>query len=149
MLQFLNESDNKDLFVQDGEKIFQRYLSARKDRSIFNELIENTYDKMRIMFTSKISDKEKLEKKQQLFAELRENYLNKKKSFQVLSYDNWFKKKLNNTHLLGVRRYNSEVQKFELLFEKNDRKWSKFFQAVRDLANLSKKEREKVLESLK
>ena len=59
------------------------------------------------------------------------------------------KKKLNNTHLLGVKRYNSEVQKFERFFEKNDRKWPKFFQAVRDLANLSKKDRERILESLK
>ncbi len=149
LLQFLEQFKNTELFEHDGEKIFQWYLSAREDIRLFNELIKNTYFEMKILFASKVSDKEKLLKKEQLFEKLRENYLNKKKSFQVLSYDNWFKKKLNNTHLLGVRRYNSKVQKFELLFEKNDRKWPKFFQAVRDLANLSKKEREKVLESLK
>ena len=107
------------------------------------------YVEMKILFASKVSDKEQLLKKEQLFVKLRENYLDKKKSFQVLSYDNWFKKKLNNTHLLGVKRYNSEVQKFERFFEKNGRKWPKFFQAVRDLANLSKKDRERILESLK
>ena len=149
LFQFLEESKNKDLFNNDAEKIFQRYLSARKDRSIFKELIENTYEKMKFMFASKISDKEKLLKKQRLFDELRENYLNKKKSFKILSYDNWFNKKLNNTHLLGVRRYNSKVKQFEMLFEKNGRKWPAFFKAVRVLADLSKKEREKVLESLK
>ena len=130
LLQFLKKFKNTDLFDDDGEKIYQWYLSARNDRSLFKELIENTYDEMKIMFATKMPVKEKLIKKQQIFQKLRESYFNKKNMFQVLSYDKWFEKKLNNTHLLGVRRYNSEVEKFEILFEKNGRKWPIFFKAV-------------------
>ena len=72
-----------------------------------------------------------------------------KNIFRVLSYDKWFEKELNNTHLLGVKRYNSKVQKFAQIFEMNGRKWPDFFKAVRDLANLSKKERDSFMDSLK
>ena len=103
---------------------------------------------MDILYSSKIPVKEKLLKKQQLFVELYENYMAKKFFFRVLSYDKWFEKKLNNTHLLGVKRYNSKVQKFAQLFKINGRKWPDFFKAVRNLANLSKKERDSFMDSL-
>ena len=61
---------------------------------------------------------------------------------------NGLKKKLNNTHLLGVKRYNSKVKKFAQLFEKNDRKWPLFFEAVKDLENFSKKERDSFMDLL-
>jgi len=145
--QFLFRYKNTDLFGDSGDKIFKWYLSARDDRTLFRKLIENTYNKMEVLYSSKISVKEKLLKKQQLFVELYENYLDQKKFFRVLSYDRWFEKKLNNTHLLGVKRYNSKVQNFAQLFEMNDRKWPEFFKAVRDLANLSKKERDSFMDS--
>ena len=66
----------------------------------------------------------------------------------MLSYDKWFGKKLNNTHLLGVKRYNSKVKKFAQLFKKSGGKWPKFFKSVQDLANLNKKERDSFMDSL-
>ena len=91
---------------------------------------------MEILFAEKISAEEKLQKKEELFNELHENYENQKKDFQVLSYDNWFAKKLNNTHLLGVQRYHSRVEEFALLFEKHGKQWPQFFEAVRKLSKL-------------
>tara|TARA_Y100001970_G_C14258667_1_gene877676 strand:+ start:10265 stop:11359 length:1095 start_codon:yes stop_codon:yes gene_type:complete len=146
--QFLDLYKNTDLFNENWEKIFSWYLNARDDRALFRELIENTYNKMEVLFSSKIPTKEKIIKKQQLFFELYENYLAKKKNFQILSYDKWFEKKLNNTHLLGVKRYNSKVQKFAKLFENNGKEWPAFFKSVRDLAYLSKKERDSFMDSL-
>ena len=118
------------------EKTYQWYLSVRKDRRLFRKLVNTTIDKMEILFTKNFSDTEKLHKKQQLFTELRENYENHKKEFQVLSYDNWFFKKLNNAHLLGVKRYHSQVEKFALLFEENGKHWPQLFAAVRKLSKL-------------
>ena len=67
------------------------------------------------------------EKKQELFENLRENYKSLKNEFRVLSYDNWFKKDLNNTHLLSVKRYNSKVDKFEILFDQQGKDWRQVF----------------------
>ena len=137
--QYLIHSENTDLFKGNREKNYQWYLSAVKDRRLFRQMINTTFDKMKIIFAAEISDEVKLQKKEELFYKLRENYDSQKNEFQVLSYDNWFKQKLNNTHLLGVRRYQSRVEEFALLFEEQQRKWPQFFDAVRELANASEK----------
>ena len=137
--QYLIHSENTDLFKGNREKIYQWYLSAEKDRRLFRQMINTTFDKMKIIFAAEISDEVKLQKKEELFYKLRENYDSQKNEFQVLSYDNWFKQKLNNTHLLGVQRYQSRVEEFALLFEEQQRKWPQFFDAVRELANASEK----------
>ena len=134
--QFLDVAENSTFIAAKVEKTYQWYLSARKDRRLFRQLVNTTFEKMEIMFAEKFSDTEKLQKKEQLFAELHENYESRKKEFQVLSYDNWFDKKLNNSHLLGVQRYHSQVEKFALLFEEHGQQWPQFFAAVRKLSKL-------------
>ena len=134
--QFLDVSENSTFIAAKVEKTYQWYLSARKDRRLFRQLVNTTFEKMEIMFAEKFSDTEKLQKKEQLFVELHENYENRKKEFQVLSYHNWFNKKLNNSHLLGVQRYHSQVEKFALLFEEQGQQWPQFFAAVRKLSKL-------------
>jgi predicted aminopeptidase len=134
--QFLGESENFTFIGGNVEKTYQWYLSARKDRRLFRQMVTTTFEKMEILFAGKLKVDEKLRKKQQLFTEMRENYESHKKDFQVLSYDSWFSKKLNNTHLLGVRRYHSQVDKFARLFEENGQQWPQFFEAVRKLSKL-------------
>ena len=134
--QYLIHAGNTDFIEDDRKEIYRWYLSADKDRQLFRQLIKTTFEKMEILFAEKISAEEKLQKKEELFNELHENYENQKKDFQVLSYDNWFAKKLNNTHLLGVQRYHSRVEEFALLFEKHGQQWPQFFEAVRKLSKL-------------
>jgi predicted aminopeptidase len=134
--QFLDVAENSTFIAAKVEKTYQWYLSARKDRRLFRQLVNTTFEKMKSMFAENFSDTEKLQKKEQLFAELHENYENRKKEFQVLSYHNWFNKKLNNSHLLGVQRYHSQVEKFALLFEEHGQHWPQFFAAVRKLSKL-------------
>jgi predicted aminopeptidase len=134
--QFLGDSGKFTFNEANEDKTYQWYLNARKDRRLFRQLVETIFEKMEILFAENFSDTEKLQKKEQLFAELHENYENRKKEFQVLSYDNWFDKKLNNSHLLGVQRYHSQVEKFALLFEEHGQQWPQFFEAVRKLSKL-------------
>jgi len=134
--QFLDVAENSTFIAAKVEKTYQWYLSARKDRRLFRQLVNTTFEKMKSMFAENFSDTEKLQKKEQLFVELHENYENRKKEFQVLSYHNWFDKKLNNSHLLGVQRYHSQVEKFALLFEEHGQQWPQFFAAVRKLSKL-------------
>jgi predicted aminopeptidase len=134
--QFLGESENSTFIEGKLDETYQWYLGARKDRRLFRQLVNTTFEKMEIMFAENFSDTEKLQKKEQLFVELHENYENRKKEFQVLSYHNWFNKKLNNSHLLGVQRYHSQVEKFALLFEEHGQQWPQFFAAVRKLSKL-------------
>ena len=146
--QYLLHSGNSEFFDGDEKHIYQWYLRAVKDRKLFRQLIKTTYEKMKTLYASELSDAEKLSKKQVLFEQLRASYEIEKKAFKVLSYDNWFDKKLNNTHLLSVQRYQSRVEQFAHLFEKQGRKWPQFFEAVQGLAKESDKERIQHLELL-
>jgi len=123
-------------------------LNANNDRQLFRKLINSTFEEMDKLFSSELANTDKLKKKQQLYDTLRENYKLLKNEFLVLSYDNWFNRDLNNTHLLGVRRYNSKVKKFKILFDQNGKDWRQFFQAVRKLAEESIEERNRRLSLL-
>ena len=139
--QFLGYADDRAILDDDRTELYQWYLKASKDRHLFRHLINSTFEEMEKLFSSELANAEKLRKKQQLFDDLRENYLTHKNEFRVLSYDNWFKQDLNNTHLLGVKRYYSKVDKFKRLFDQHGKDWREFFQAVRELAQESLKER--------
>ena len=146
--QFLGYADDRSIPDDDRTELYQWYLKATKDRHLFRHLINSTFEEMEKLFSSELANAEKLRKKQQLFDDLRENYLTHKNEFRVLSYDNWFKQDLNNTHLLGVKRYHSKVDKFEMLFDQQDKDWRKFFHAVLELAEASLKERNRRLSLL-
>ena len=146
--QFLGYADDRAILDDDRTELYQWYLKASKDRHLFRHLINSTFEEMEKLFSSELANAEKLRKKQQLFDDLRENYLTHKNEFRVLSYDNWFKQDLNNTHLLGVKRYHSKVDKFEKLFNQQGKDWGQFFQAVRELAEASLKERNRRLSLL-
>ena len=146
--QFLGYADDKAILDDDRTELYQWYLKASKDRHLFRHLINSTFEEMEKLFSSELANAEKMRKKQQLFDDLRENYLTHKNEFRVLSYDNWFKQDLNNTHLLGVKRYHSNVDKFEILFDQQGKDWRKFFHAVLELAEASLKERNRRLSLL-
>ena len=139
--QFLSYAEDKDILDKDKAESYQWYLNASKDRQLFRQLINSTFEEMEKLFSSELTNTVKLRKKQQLFDDLREKYKSLKNEFLVLSYDNWFNKDLNNTHLLGVRRYNSKVEKFKILFDQQGKDWGLFFKVVRELAEKSLEER--------
>ena len=146
--QFLSYAEEKDILDKDRAELYQWYLNASKDRKLFRQLINSTFEEMDKLFSSELANTDKLRKKQQLYDNLRENYKLLKNEFLVLSYDNWFNRDLNNTHLLGVRRYNSKVEKFKSLFDQHGKDWRQFFQAVRELAEESIEERNRRLSLL-
>ena len=146
--QFLRYADEKAILGKDRAELYQLYLKASKDRELFRHLINSTFEEMDELFSSELANAEKLRRKQQLFDDLRENYKSVKNEFRVLSYDNWFEKDLNNNHLLGVKRYHSNVDKFERLFDQHGKDWREFFQVVRELAAESLKERNRRLSLL-
>ena len=146
--QFLSYAEENSILDKDTSELYKWYLNASKDRQLFRYLINSTFEEMEKLFSLELANAKKLRKKQELFDNLREKYKSIKNEFRVLSYDNWFKKDLNNTHLLGVKRYHSKVKKFKILFDQQGKDWRKFFQVVRDLAKESLEERNRRLSLL-
>ena len=121
------------------------YHSAKRDREYFRQLVLDAYRKLETLYGLTLSDREKLQKKDQIFNQLKETFTQKKKEFEVLNYSKWFSQDLNNTHMLGIRRYQRDTEAFRKLFKNHDRKWDAFFAKVLELAEQSKENRQMLL----
>ena len=83
-----------------------------------------------------------------IFEQLKQRYQQNQSQFKLLNYSRWFAQDLNNSHLLGVKRYHNFVPAFQKLFESAERNWEDFHAKVEELAQLSKEERDKSLNQL-
>ena len=121
------------------------YRSARRDRERFRQLVLDAYEKLHHLYGSELEDSEKLQNKKRIFNQLKQAFAEQKDQFEVLRYSQWFSQELNNTHLLGIRRYHRDTEGFRRLFEKEGREWKNFFARVLELADKPKDERKMLL----
>lgn len=121
---------------------------ASADRLRFRQYIQETALKLEKLYQSEKENQEKLAEKERILQALQERYANHRELFQQLKYDNWFNRELNNAHILGVRRYQNYVPAFAVLFERVHRDWPRFYQEVKNLANMSAANRQKQLDQL-
>lgn len=89
----------------------------------------------------------RLEAKAAAMQRFRDNYAKLKISWGGFSgYDNWIAN-ANNASLGAQAAYDELVPGFEALFEREDRDWRRFYDAVKRLAALPKDERRKALKT--
>ena len=123
------------------------YLSAQKDRERFRQMILETFQKLENLYQEKLSEDEMRKRKTKQFLTLKRKFAEEKSQFEVLNYEGWFKQDLNNTHILGVRRYHRDTGTFRRLFESEGRKWPSFYRKVQALADETAEKRSEFLQS--
>ena len=126
------------------EQIRQNY----EDRLLFRSWIEETVKELKDLYGSSLDDDQKRLQKQLIFEQLKQRYKQNQSQFKLLNYSRWFAQDLNNSHLLGVKRYHNFVPAFQKLFESAERNWEDFHAKVEELAQLPKEERDKSLNQL-
>jgi len=120
-----------------------RYQQTQLFENEILTLITYYKDKLDELYKNEINEQDKRDKKLMLFAQLKQEYEQLRKSFHFTSaWDNWFSQALNNAHLVAIGTYYDKVAEFEQLFVKSNRDFATFFLAVKKLAKLSKDERE-------
>jgi predicted aminopeptidase len=139
-LQYLRASNLEDEMVQ----IRQNY----EDRLLFRSWIDETVKELNDLYGSSLDEYKKRLQKQLIFEQLKQRYQQNQSQFQFLNYSQWFAQDLNNSHLLGVKRYHNFVPAFEELFKSAERNWKDFHTKVEELAQLPKEERDKLLNQL-
>lgn len=137
-----------------GEEGLHRYLlslgrdstrgdvaRAREDR--FVSMILETRGSLQRLYRSHLSDDQKRARKQAAIERLRKEYAALRatdwKDFD--GYDRWFAQEINNARLLPFGLYHEWVPAFAQLFEEQHGDWTKFYQAVEALGDLSASER--------
>ncbi len=88
-------------------------------------------------------------RKQQLFAELKQEYVRLKESWGGYSgYDRYFAQDLTNAHLAAVGAYNDLVPAFDALLAQSNGNMPAFYSEVKRIAALPKAERDAALNRL-
>lgn len=125
-----------------------RKQQARKAR--FAALIQDYRERLGRLYDQKSMPPEEMrEAKARIVAELREAYGRLKISWGGYGgYDFWFSGPLNNAQLASLSLYQQWLPAFRTLLNQENGDLPRFYSRVRELAGLSKKEREKALEAL-
>ncbi len=139
-LQYLRASNLGD----EMEQIRQNY----EDRLLFRSWIDETIKELNDLYGSSLIEDKKRLQKQLIFEQLKQRYQQNQSQFKLLNYSRWFAQDLNNSHLLGVKRYHNFVPAFEELFKSAESNWKDFRTKVEELAQLPKEERDKLLNQL-
>ena len=126
------------------EKIQRNY----EDRLLFRSWIDETIKELNDLYSTSLDKDRKRLRKQLIFERLKQRYQQNQTQFQFLNYSRWFAQDLNNSHLLGVKRYNNFVSAFKELFRRAERNWGDFHKKVEELARFPKEDRDKWLNQL-
>ncbi len=131
-------------------KGYEDTTEGRRDRELFQEVITSFRSWLNLIYDSALPDSQKLEMKGKIFQQMRETYLEEAEQEGLGGYAEFFRKDLNNAHLLHRGNYNDYVDAFAWLFEEEaHRNWDQFYGIVKKLAEWPKAKRKEYLESLK
>ena len=118
-------------------------------RSQFVHLIEGYRGRLDVLYRSGLPPGEMRGRKAALFAELQAEYGQLKASWGGFAgFDRWFSEKPNNALLASVSIYTRKVPAFQALLARENGDLPRFYEAVKALARLGKRERAAALDRL-
>lgn len=109
--------------------------AARQRQRQFTAMILATRERLQKLYAGQLDDAAKLQRKQQIFADLHARYLRLRDGpwHGDASHDEFFKQPLNNAALVPFGLYDRGVPAFAALFRRCGHDWTAFYAAVRKL----------------
>jgi predicted aminopeptidase len=128
---------------------YDKYLLNKKRDSQLNQLLQETREKLKALYKTNISDKEKRQAKKSVFLSMQKKYQQLKKTWGGYNtYDKWMAKELNNAHLLLIATYHDLVPTFKAMLKKQNYNLKKFYVAVEQFGKLDKEKRTQQLSKI-
>ena len=113
----------------------REFNAILKRENEFTHLVLSYRAQLLQLFASELDDETKLQQKQQLYKQLRQEYQELKTSWGgVGDYDAWFANKLNNAKILAVSTYRHLLPLFRDTYEYLDRDLTEFYSRVRKIS---------------
>jgi len=125
---------------------FELFASRRKD---LMEMLRRTREKLDAVYKQPLGDEQKAAGKQAVLAGMREEYAQLRNGWGGFAgYDAWLAKDLNNAKLGSIATYNQLVPHFQALLKREHNDLPRFYAQVKELAGLSREERNRKLAEL-
>lgn len=129
-------------------KMRQSYAEYEARKQAFLALLMKYRRQLEANYERPVSDNEKRKEKVATFQALKDEYQTLKASWGGYGgYDRWFASPVSNAHLAAIATYHDFVPGFRALLAR-EKRFDKFYAAVRALATLDKKERDRRLVAL-
>jgi predicted aminopeptidase len=123
-------------------KQYQEYIINKKRDIEINQLLQETRNKLKQLYKTDISEKEKRQYKKMIFSVMQKKYAQLKKGWGGYSaYDQWMQQELNNAHLLLISTYHDLVPIFKNILKNEKYNLRSFYKAVERYGLLNKKDR--------
>ena len=130
-------------------KQYDQYRVNKKRDAELNALLQETREELKLLYKTKISEKEKRQEKKLIFSLMQKKYQRLKKAWSDYTvYDKWMSQELNNAHLLLIATYHNLVPAFKAMLKKENNNLKKFYIAVEQLGQLDKEKRKNQLKQL-
>lgn len=124
----------------------QLWQRQRERNQEFIQLLLRTRERLRTLYASALSVRQKRARKQEAFGQLKYDYGLLKASWNGYSgYDRWFDRTLNNAHLIPAATYHGCMTGFRRLLQSVDGDLPGFYAQVRELAAQPKELRQQTL----
>ncbi|MCB1662454.1 MAG: aminopeptidase [Pseudomonadales bacterium] len=120
---------------QNNPTAYQDFLEDQRQQREFIDLVISYQKKLATLYASSAIDSDKRIRKATLIAQLKQDYLALKTSWDGQSdYDHWFHQEINNAQLSTVSTYFDLVPELTALLSENDDDLARFYAASRALA---------------
>ena len=135
--------------IKGRNKEYEAYLLNKQRGLEFTRLLKDSREKLKQLYSIKISDIAKREKKKKLFSLMQKKYEALKKSWGgKTDYDLWMAQELNNAHLSLIATYHDLVPTFQSMLKNESNNLKRFYAVVEKYGALDKKDRQNELKQL-
>lgn len=128
------------------QKEYKKYLAEKKRDDQINDLLRKTREKLKQLYSEKISHIEMRKLKRTILKNMLVKYEILKQTWHGYSgYDKWMNQGINNAKLVLVATYHDLVPGFKHVLSRHGNDLRKFYQAIEKISKLNKNERDKKL----
>lgn len=128
----------------------QAYARMQRHRDDFVRMVSAYRARLEALYASGLEADPMRERKNQIFAAMALEYQQLKKEWDGFQgYDPWFARQPNNANLASVTMYTRRVPAFQALLAREGGDLPRFYDAVKALARVGKRERDELMLKLK
>jgi len=126
---------------------YQQYRDKKTQQAAIYAKLQVTRSLLDALYKQNLADGETEQRKQQIFADLKDWYRQWRRSHDYDGFDGWMNSELNNAYLALVATYQEMVPDFEAALASVNGDMQKFFDLVQEMSGLDKDKREQQLKS--